>query len=188
MLEESGDLVATRNRPGIGQVFAARRLSRFNGVMTLFVKLATVCFLLVLATAGFSEQLAVKRALTLDVAKKIAAAAEAEALRNKLTMYITIVDDSGTPTYVERIDETQLGSFHVSIDKARSAVLFKRPTKAFEDAVAGGRTVVMKLEGAIPVEGGIPLMADGKVIGAIGVSGGTSAQDGQVAQAGVAAL
>jgi uncharacterized protein GlcG (DUF336 family) len=142
------------------------------------------------AVAGtvYAEQLATKRALTLDIAKKIAAAAEAEALKNKWTMFITIVDDSGIPMYIERIDETQLGSFDVSIEKARSAVLFKRPTKAFEDIVAGGRTAVLKLPGAMPVEGGIPLMADGKVIGAIGVSGGTSPQDGQVAQAGVAAL
>ena len=132
--------------------------------------------------------LTVKPALTLEAAKKIAAAAEAEALKNNWTMFITIVDDGGTPIYVERIDETQIGSFQVSVDKARSAVLFKRPTKAFEETVAGGRSVIMKLEGAIPVEGGIPLMADGKVVGSIGVSGGTSPQDGQVAQAGVAAL
>jgi glc operon protein GlcG len=103
-------------------------------------------------------------------------------------MYITVVDDSGVPVYIERIDETQLGSFEVSVEKARSAVLYKRPTKVFEDQVAGGRPGVMKLPGAMPVEGGIPLMADGKVIGGIGVSGGTSSQDGQVAQVGVAAL
>jgi glc operon protein GlcG len=144
--------------------------------------------LAITATAAFPQQLATKRALTLDAAKKIAAAAEAEALKNKWTMYITIVDDSGTPIYIERIDETQLGSYEVSIEKARSAVFFKRPTKTFEDQVAAGRTVVLKLPGALPVEGGIPLMADGKVIGGIGVSGGTSAQDAQAAQAGIAAL
>jgi len=143
---------------------------------------------LALAGAVFAQMLATKRALTLDVAKKIAAAAEAEALKNKWTMYITVVDDGGTPLYIERIDDTQLGSFEVSIEKARSAVFFKRPTKAFEDMVAGGRMAIMKLPGALPVEGGIPLMADGKVIGAIGVSGGTSAQDSQAAQAGVAAF
>lgn len=138
--------------------------------------------------AVFAQVLATRQVMTLEVAKKIAAAAEAEALRNKWTMYITVVDDSGMPVYIERIDETQLGSFEVSMQKARSALLFKRPTKAFEDQLAGGRTAVLKLPGAIPVEGGIPLMADGKVIGAIGVSGGTSPQDGQAAQAGVAAL
>ena len=156
--------------------------------MTLVHALAAASLTLAIAATAFSQPLATKRALTLETAKKIAAAAEAEALKNKWTMYITIVDDSGTPLYIERIDDTQLGSFQVSIDKARSAVLFKRPTKAFEDQVAGGRTVVLKLPGALPVEGGVPLMADGKVIGGIGVSGGTSAQDGQVAQVAVAAL
>jgi uncharacterized protein GlcG (DUF336 family) len=129
-----------------------------------------------------------KQVVTLEAAKKIAAAAEAEALKNNWTMCIAIVDDGGTPVYVERMDEAQIGSFQVSIDKARSAVLFKRPTKIFEDAVMGGRAVVMKLRDAIPVEGGVPLIADGKTIGAIGVSGGTSPQDGVVAQAGVAAF
>ena len=136
---------------------------------------------------GASQQLATKKALTLDVAKRIAAAAEAEALKNKWTMFICVVDDSGTPLFVERIDETQLGSFEVSIDKARTAVFFKRPTKALEDAVAGGRNVVLRLPG-LPIEGGIPIMADGKVIGAVGVSGGTSPQDAQVAQAGITAV
>jgi glc operon protein GlcG len=140
-----------------------------------------------LATLG-AQQLSTKRTLNLEVAKHIAAAAEAEAMKNKFTMFITIVDDGGNPVYIERIDDAQLGSYEVSLQKARSAVLFKRPTKAFEDQVAGGRTVILKLPGALPVEGGIPLMADGKLIGAIGVSGGTSPQDAQVAQAGVAAL
>jgi len=133
-------------------------------------------------------KLAVKHALTLEIARKIAAAAEAEALRNNLTMCITIADDGGTPICIERMDETQIGSFQVSIDKARSAVMFKRPTKVFEEAVLGGRQHVMKLTGAIPVDGGLPLATNGKVIGAIGVSGGTSAQDGQVAAAGLAAF
>jgi glc operon protein GlcG len=161
----------------------------FNGSMTLLERTAVVStVLLAVAGAGFAQQLATKRALTLEVAKKIAAAAEAEAMKNKWTMFITVVDDGGMPIYIERIDDAQLGSFEVSIEKARSAVLFKRPTKTFEDQVAGGRMVILKLPGALPVEGGIPLMADGKVIGAIGVSGGTSPQDAQAAQAGIAAL
>jgi glc operon protein GlcG len=160
----------------------------FNDGMTCFQSTAFASIALALVGAGSAQQLATRRVLTLEVAKKIAAAAETEAVKNKWTMYITVVDDSGMPVYIERIDETQLGSFEVSLEKARSAVLFKRPTKVFEDQVAGGRTGVLKLPGALPVEGGIPLMADGKVIGGIGVSGGTSSQDGQVAQAGVAAL
>jgi uncharacterized protein GlcG (DUF336 family) len=156
--------------------------------MTFFTRIAIASITLALAGAGFAQQLATKRALTLEVAKKLAAAAEAEAAKNKWTMYITIVDDGGNPIFIEKMDETQIGSFDVSIAKAQSAVNFKRPTKAFEDAVAGGRTAVLKLPGSIPIEGGVPLMADGKVIGAIGVSGGSSAQDGQVAAVAVAAL
>jgi uncharacterized protein GlcG (DUF336 family) len=160
----------------------------FNGGMTSYRSTALAVLGIALAGAGSAQQLATRRALTLEVAKKVAAAAEAEAMKNKWTMYITVVDDSGLPVFVERIDETQLGSFEVAMDKARSAVFFKRPTKVFEDQVAGGRTAVLKLPNAIPVEGGIPLMADGKLVGAIGVSGGTSVQDGQAAQAGVAAF
>ena len=156
--------------------------------MTLFQKNAVLsCFVLALAGTGSAQQLATKKALTLDIAKRIAAAAEAEALKNKWTMFICVVDDSGTPIFVERIDETQLASFEVSIEKARTAVFFKRPTKALEDAVAGGRNVVLKLA-SMPVEGGIPILVDGKVIGAVGVSGGTSPQDAQVAQAGINAV
>jgi uncharacterized protein GlcG (DUF336 family) len=103
-------------------------------------------------------------------------------------MFITIVDDGGNVMYVERMDEAQLGSFEVSIQKARTALMFKRPSKAFEDVVAGGRVAVMTLPGVTAVEGGLPLMVDGKIIGAIGVSGATSPQDGQVAKAGVDAL
>jgi len=140
-------------------------------------------------TAGpCAAQLAEKKTLTLEVAKQIAAAAENEAASNKWTMVIAILDDGGNLVYLERMDDTQIGSIEVAQQKARSAVSFKRPTKAFEDAVAGGRTAILKLPGALPVEGGIPLMAGGKIIGAIGVSGGSSQQDGVVAKAGADAL
>jgi len=156
--------------------------------MTSLPKFSFVTTLLfALVSSAGAQTLATKRVITLETAKKIAAAAEAEALKNKFTMYICIVDDGGMPIYIQRIDETQLGSYEVSLEKARTAVFFKRPTKALEDAIAGGRNAVLKLP-VMPVEGGIPLMADGKVIGAIGVSGGSSPQDAQVAQAGVAAL
>ena len=128
-----------------------------------------------------------KKTLTLEAAKAIAAAAHAEAVKNNWTMVIAVVDDGGHLVYLERMDGTQIGSVRVAEDKARSAVLFKRPSKALEDAVASGRTVVMKLTGAIPVEGGVPILAGGELIGAIGVSGGTSPQDGVVAAAGIAA-
>jgi uncharacterized protein GlcG (DUF336 family) len=158
--------------------------------MMMKIPIRTVLALLIsLALAAVaSAQLAQKKALTLEIAKQIAAVAEKAALDHKLTMVIAILDDGGNLMYLERMDETQIGSIEVAQQKARSAVSFKRPTKAFEDAVAGGRTSVLKLPGAIPVEGGIPLMADGKVVGAIGCSGGTSPQDGTIAQAGADAL
>lgn len=137
---------------------------------------------------GAAQQLAQKKALTLAAAKHIAAAAEEEAAKNKFTMVIAILDDGGNLLYLERMDETQIGSIEVAQAKAHSAISFKRPTKVFEDAVAGGRNAIIKLPGAIPVEGGLPLTVDGKIIGSIGVSGGTSQQDGVVAKAGVDAL
>jgi len=128
--------------------------------------------------------LADKKALTLAIAKRIAAAAEEVANKNNWNMFIAIADDGGNLMYLERMDDSQLGSLDVSIAKARCALLFKRPTKALEDAVAGGRAVVMTLPNAVPVEGGLPLMAHGKIVGAIGISGATSPQDGIVAKAG----
>jgi uncharacterized protein GlcG (DUF336 family) len=101
---------------------------------------------------------------------------------------ICVVDDGGHLMYLERMDGTQLASVQVAQDKARTAVLFKRPSKALEEAVAGGRTVVLKLRGATPVEGGIPILAGAQLIGAIGVSGASSSQDGHVAAAGLAAI
>ena len=129
--------------------------------------------------------LADKKALTLAVAKRIAAAAEEAANKNNWNMFIAIVDDGGNLMYLQRMDDSQLASLDVSIAKARCALLFKRPTKAMEDAVSGGRAVVMTLPNAVPVEGGLPLTAYGKIVGAIGISGATSPQDGIVAKAGV---
>ena len=137
---------------------------------------------------AFGQQLATKKAMTLAVAKKIAAAAEAEATKTGLTMVICILDEGGNLVYLERMDETQTGSIDVAQAKAQSAIKFKRPTKAFEDALVGGRQAILKLPGALPVEGGVPLTVDGKIVGAIGVSGGTSQQDGVVAAAGIKAL
>ncbi len=138
--------------------------------------------------AAAAAQLATKRTLTLDAAKKIAAAAEAEAVKNKWNVVIAVLDDSGKLIYLQRMDGTQIGSVDVAIAKAESAFKFRRPTKAFEDALAGGRQAIMMLPGAMPVEGGLPLTVDGNVIGAIGVSGVTSQQDAQIGSAGAAAL
>jgi uncharacterized protein GlcG (DUF336 family) len=144
--------------------------------------------LLCLFTTLFGAQPATRQALTLEIAKQVAAAASAEATANKWTVVIAILDEGGNLMYLERADDTQIGSIQVAQEKARSAVAFKRPTKVFEEAVAGGRTAILKLPGAMPVEGGLPLMLNGRVAGAIGVSGVTSQQDGIIAKAGADAL
>lgn len=120
-------------------------------------------------------------------AKKAAAAALAEARKNNWSMAVAVVDPAGNLVYFEKMDGTQTGSVNVSIEKARSAALFKRPTKAFQDVVAGGGVGlrILALPGAVPVDGGVPIVSEGKIVGAIGLSGGTSEQDGQCAQAGV---
>jgi uncharacterized protein GlcG (DUF336 family) len=131
-----------------------------------------------------NAQLADKKVLTLEAAKKIAHAAEAEAKKNNWNVVIVVVDDGGHLIYLERIDGTQTGSVDVAIKKAQTAMSFKRPTKVFEDAVAGGRQVILGLHGALPIEGGIPITVGGQIIGAIGVSGVKSTEDGQIAKAG----
>ena len=125
-----------------------------------------------------------------EQAKPIAAAAIAEARKNQWTMAIAIVDIAGDLVYFERMDHTQVGSVDIAQSKARSAARFKRPTKAFQDALAAGGEGwrILSLEGAVAVEGGIPLMSGGKIVGAIGASGGTSQQDGVTAAAGAATL
>jgi glc operon protein GlcG len=127
--------------------------------------------------------------INLAGAKMVIAAAEEAAKKITPTPYvIAVVDPGGYLIYFEREDNAQLGSVRVAIDKARSAVLFRRPTKAFEDAVAGGRNALLGLRGAVPLEGGLPLLSDGKIVGAVGASGGTAPQDGQVAKAGAGAV
>jgi uncharacterized protein GlcG (DUF336 family) len=120
----------------------------------------------------------------------VAAAALDEARRNGWTMAVAIVDAAGDLVCFEKMDETQTGSVTVSQSKARSAARFKRPTKAFQDALTATSDGlrILGIEGAVPVEGGLPIAIGGKIVGAIGVSGGTSQQDGQCAQAGVNAL
>ena len=152
--------------------------------------LAVAAVLLVATATDAQTPMSYGPSITLDNAKKVAAPAIAEARKNNWTMVVAIVDTAGDLVYFEKMDDTQVGSTEVAISKARSAARFKRPTKAFQDALAaGGEGLrILALQGAIPVDGGVPLQMGGKIVGAIGVSGGTSAQDGQVAAAGVAAL
>jgi uncharacterized protein GlcG (DUF336 family) len=149
---------------------------------------ALLVYLLALPLFAQSEQYGAP--ITADVAKKAAAAAIAEARKNNFTMAIAIVDPNGFLVYFEKMDNTQNGSVNIALDKAKSAALFKRPTKAFQDALAAGGVGlrILGLEGAVPVDGGLPIIVAGKVIGAIGASGGTSEQDGVVAKAGTDAV
>jgi uncharacterized protein GlcG (DUF336 family) len=128
--------------------------------------------------------------IVVETAKKAAAVALAEAKKNGWFMAIAVVDPSGTLVYYEKMDNTQTGSAHVAIDKAKTAAMFKRPSKVFQDAVAGGGPGlrVLGLQGATPIEGGVPIIINGQIVGAIGVSGGSSEQDGVCAQAGANAL
>jgi glc operon protein GlcG len=125
-----------------------------------------------------------------ETAKHVAAVAIGEAHKNGWTMAVAVVDPGGNLVYYEKMDNTQLGSAKVAVDKARSAALFKRPTKAFADRVAAGGAGLgaLAIEGAVPVEGGVPLVIEGKIVGAIGLSGDTSEHDGVCAQAGADSL
>jgi uncharacterized protein GlcG (DUF336 family) len=135
-----------------------------------------------------TEQLASKQILTLSLVKKIAAAAESEAIANDWNVVIVIVDDCGNLIYLQRMDSTQLGSIEIAVAKAVSAIKFKRPTKLFEDALIGGRQAILSLPGAMPVDGGLPIFSNEAIVGAIGVSGVQADQDGIIAKAGAEAL
>lgn len=142
--------------------------------------------LLLLAPAALRAQLPVKQVLTLDVAKKIAAAAEAEAKKRGATVVIAVVDDGGYLLVLERLDDTQVASVDVGIAKARTAAIFRRPSKVFEDQIRDGRVAALALTGATPLQGGILIVINGKVIGAIGVSGNSPQEDEDIAKVGAA--
>ena len=131
---------------------------------------------------------ATKPVLTLEQVKRVVAAAEAEAARNNWNVVIAVVDDGGNLMYLQRNERVQLASLEIAQKKARSAAYYRRPTKGFSDALAEGRTAVLTLPDAMPLEGGVPLLIGDVVVGAIGVSGVTAQQDGQIAAAGAAVL
>ena len=128
--------------------------------------------------------------ITLETAKKVAAPALAEAAKNNWNIAVAVVDPGGNLVYYEKMDNTQLGSAHIAVEKARTAAMFKRPTKAFQDSLATGaeNLRILGLPGVVPAEGGFPLLIEGKIVGAIGVSGMTSAQDAQCSKAGADSL
>jgi len=154
--------------------------------MTLLLGL--LCLILVPSAARAQLPNGYGSAIGVEIARKVAAAAVAEGKKNGWTVAVSIVDTAGELVFFERIDNTQVGSVKVSQEKARTAARFKRPSKAFEDVLAGGRQAILGLPDVVPLEGGIPLIIDGKIVGAIGVSGATSQQDGVCAQAGADTL
>ena len=151
--------------------------------------LLTLITLVVMTGAGAAQQLPTKRVLTLDAAKRMAAAAEAEARKHSWNVSIAVVDDGGQLLLFQRMDNAKLVAIDIAIRKAKTAVFFQGETKGLEEEVTkGGRTALLPIEGFMPLEGGLPLVVEGKVIGAIGVSGVTGAQDAQCAKAGAGVL
>lgn len=147
-----------------------------------------ILILTALLSCSAHAQLADKKILTLEAAKKITVAAEAEARKNGWTMAIAVVDEAGHLMHFERIDGTQTGSIDVAIAKAKTAAAFKRPTKLFEEAAKTRPAIVTLSPTAVMIEGGVPIFVGQQLLGAVGVSGATSQQDGVVAEAGIAAL
>jgi uncharacterized protein GlcG (DUF336 family) len=160
------------------------RSSAFAGL------LATAAFCGLTATAAQAQVPQYGTNINHETARKVLAAAIADARKQGLPMAVAIVDNAGQLVAFERMDNTQTGSIAVSQDKASSAAMFRRPTKAFQDVLAAGGTGlrILTLRGANAVEGGLPIVVDGKIIGGIGVSGGSSEQDGVVAKAGLDSL
>ena len=156
----------------------------FSRLVRMFLVIAVFVFAVSTVTAQLPNPYGTP--IGIDAAKKAAAAAVAEAKKNQFTMAIAVVDTAGNLVYFEKMDGTQMASVTIAVDKARSAALFKRPTKALQDGLAAGGVGLrfLALQGAVPVEGGVPILLDGKIVGAIGASGGTSDQDGVCASAG----
>jgi glc operon protein GlcG len=165
---------------GVRTISTLRLINDMKKIVSLALALS------VSLSAAVRADLPVKKVLTLDAAKKIAAAAEAEAKKRGATVVIVIVDDGGQVLMLERLDDTQVASVEVGIGKARTAAIFRRPSKVFEDQVRDGRIAALALPGATPLQGGIPIVYEGKVIGAIGVSGNTPQEDEEIAKVGAA--
>jgi glc operon protein GlcG len=148
---------------------------------------SALCLVALLETQS-PAQVSEKKILTLEGAKRVAAAAEADAKRRNLPVVIVVVDDAGNLLLLERLDTTQLGSIKVGIGKARTAAHFKRPTRIFEEQVRNGRIVTLALDDFTPLQGGVPVFAGGEFVGAIGVSGDSPQVDEEIALAGAAAV
>lgn len=155
--------------------------------MSIRIVALGLSFALFATCAAAQERPSYGPAITLDLAKKISAGAAAESVKNGWRMAIAIVDNHGFLVYYEMMDDTQTASAQIALDKAKTAAMFRRPSKAFEDGIAKGRVAILGLTGATPIEGGVPIMVGGKIVGGIGVSGANSDQDAAAAIAGLKA-
>jgi len=151
-------------------------------------KIALGLSLAIFATAASAQAPSYGASVNLEQAKKIAAGGIAEARKNNWPIAIAIVDNHGFLVYFEKMDDTQTASVQIALDKAKSASMFRRPTRAFEDGMAKGRIALLGLTGATPITGGVPIVVGGKILGGVGVSGVTSDQDEQVAKAGLSGM
>ncbi len=160
--------------------------------MRAYIQFVVAACLAVLAFSAGAQQgpLPYGMPISLETANKIAAGALAEARKNNWGMAVAIADPAGNLVAFQRLDDTQTASVNIAVGKARSAAQFRRPTKVFQELLAKGSnfTYLLGLEGAVPVQGGIPIVIGGKIVGAVGVSGGTGDQDTQCAQAGLDTL
>jgi glc operon protein GlcG len=150
--------------------------------------LSITCLSLFAALASAQERPGYGTAIDLAGAKKIVAGALAECQKNNWRVAASVVDNHGVLVYYEKLDDTQTASAQIAVDKAKAAAMYRRPTRAFVDAIAKGGPSIMSLPGVIASPGGVPIFASGKVIGAVGVSGVTGDQDEQCAKAGLAAM
>ena len=157
-------------------------------IRRLFEAFVVACLSLLAASAIAQQRPPYGVAINLETAKKVGAAAAAEARKQGWNVAIAIVDNHGLLVYYEMFDDTQTASANIALEKARTSATYRRPSKELEDGIAAGRIAILGLPGATPIEGGLPIVVGGKMIGAIGVSGVTSPQDGMVAKAGVDGL
>jgi uncharacterized protein GlcG (DUF336 family)/mannose-6-phosphate isomerase-like protein (cupin superfamily) len=164
-------------------VSALRTPPSLLGALTICATLCGLC-----SAAAAAPELPVKKELTLQVANQLADAAQAEAEKRNAAVVIAVVDDGGYPIVLRRLDNTQVASVQVGIDKARTAAIYRRPSKDFEDQVKHGRVSALALAGGVPLQGGLPIKVDGVVVGAIAASGNTPQEDEDIAAAGLAAL
>jgi uncharacterized protein GlcG (DUF336 family) len=165
--------------------------------MTMLKTLAGACLIALLALSptgspGFAQTTppGYGPPIGIENARKIMAAAEAEAVKNNWAVVITIIDSGGHIVMLHRRDDVQLSSIEIAQGKAKTALMFKRPSKVLDDAISGGGAGLrfLALKDIVPLEGGVPILIDGKIVGAIGVSGVLSAQDSQIARAGIDGL